>query len=439
MLDRLRFSFDERSILILGLALIILPILIEVSGFRLTSRMGSGKDLMNQSPIGEIIRQKRAVRKRGEASISFSSVNPGDALFVGDRILTGKGASARVHLTDGNLLELGPESLIRIEPVRTLGFGGVKRKIKITLESGTVKAAVRPDGAPVVVENTRGEVIFEALPPPPPPIPIPLSAPEPPPQFISAELPEPEKTEEAKSTLVTLPRVDTSESPEAEKSIPVVQERPLLSRLTLALRPPVEEIRILSAPGSGPLSSDLPISEQNFSFKWKSLGYGRLSPYRVRVRDSGSENIIETERENVELPIPLRTASDWEVQIEADMKNGETVRSKPVRFSWSLPPPQAVTPSDQAEFTPDQLRFFSRRFLLGWKEMPACPRFRIEVTRNELSFQSSGQTFETNENFVAMPPPGPGIWKWRITCIFAPGITSSGPVSRFKIPLGDQP
>ena len=439
MLDRLKFPLDERSILILGLVLIILPLLIELSGYRLIARIGSGKDPMNQSPIGEVIRQKRTVRKRNEASISFASINPGDALFVGDRILTGKDASARIQLTDGNLLELGPESLIRIEPVRTLGFGGIKRKIKITLESGSVKAAVRPDGAPVVVENTKGEVILEALPPPSPPVPVPLSAPVPPPQFISAELPEPEKTEEAKNTMEALPKIESSEPPEIEKPIPVTQERPLLSRLTLAVRPPVEEIRILNAPVSGPLSAELPLAEQTFSIRWKSLGYGRLSSYRVRVRDSGSEKIIETERENVELPVPLQTGGEWEAQIEAGMKNGETVRSKPVRFSWSLPAPQTVTPADQAELTPDQLRFFSRRFLLGWKEMPACPRFRIEVAGNELAFQSSGRTFETDENFVAIPIPDPGVWKWRVSCIYAPGIISSGPVSRFKIPPGAHP
>lgn len=435
MLDRMRISFDEKSVLILGLALIALPILIELTGFRFTERLSPGKDLLSQSPIGEIIRQSRSVRKRREASTSFSSITPGESLFVGDRIMTGKGASARVNLTDGNILELGPESLIRIEPVRSLGFGGIKRKIKITLESGTVKAAVRSDGAPIVVENTRGEVILEALPPPVPPAPASLTVPPnvsaPAPEFVAVE---------AKSAQVTLPEIETSSGPSVpetaapEKS--AIQERPLLSRLTLALRPPPEEIKVLSSPKSGPLSEDVPLPDQKFKFQWKSVGYARETPYRIKIRESGRERVLESERETLEIPVPLAPTGDWEFQIETGMKSGEIIRSKPVQFNWSLPSPQPVSPADRSHFTSDQLRTFTKKFLLGWKELPACPKYRIDVGREELPIHSSTSTFETSENFIAIPIPESGAWKWKVTCVFAPGITSSGPVNRFEIGAG---
>ncbi len=437
MLERIRASLDERSFLVLGMILIAVPVLIELTGYRFTGKPGTGRDLLNQSPIGEIIRQQRTVRKRGETSLAFHSIAPGDSLFVGDRILTGKGATARIQLSDGNLLELGPESLIRIEPVRSLGFGGIKRKIKITLESGTVKAATRPDGAPVVVENTQGEVILEVLPPPPSPVPAPLSAPVsalPPQQdFVSAALPEPEKTQEAKTSLVSLPE------PEPMQEAPVLQERPLLSRLTLALRPPVEEIRFVGTPHHGPLDNSVPISAQKFKIQWKSAGYGRETPYRIKIRDSGQEKVVESDREFIELSVPLTQAGEWEIQVETGMKNGETIRSKKIQLNWTLPVPEPVSPADRSSVTTDPLRMFTKKFLLGWREMPACPRFRIDVSRDELPFHPAGRTFETEENFIALPMPESGVWKWRVHCIFAPGIVSSGPVQRFILEHGAHP
>jgi hypothetical protein len=424
------------------MVLIAVPVLIELTGYRFTGKSGAGRDLLNQSPIGEIIRQQRTVRKRGETSLAFNTISPGDSLFVGDRILTGKGATARIQLSDGNLLELGPESLIRIEPVRSLGFGGIKRKIKITLESGTVKAATRPDGAPVVVENPKGEVILEVLPPPSSPVPAPLSAPvsaQPQQQeFVSAAVPETAKTQETQATLVSLPEPEPVPQPVPLQEAPVLPERPLLSRLTLALRPPVEEIRWVGTPHRGPLDDSVPIPDQKFKLQWKSAGYGRKTPYRIQIRESVQEMFLTSDREFIELPVPLILPREWEIQVETDMKNGETIRSKKIQLNWTLPMPQPVSPADRSTITPDPLRMFSKNFLLGWKEMPACPRFRIDFSRDELPFQPAGQAFETEENFIAIPMPESGVWKWRVHCIFAPGVLSSGPVQRFTFDPGIQ-
>lgn len=422
MLERVRIRPDERTFLALGLLFIFIPLLVEFSGLRIFERMAPGKDILNQSPIGEITRQERTVRKRSESTATFSGLRPGDYIFVGDRILTGKEASARIHLTDGSLLELGPESLIRIEPVRTLGFGGVIRKIKITLERGTVKTAVRPDGAPVLIENARGEVLLEVL--PSSPVPAPAA------RFVETRLSE---------------DVDTTELPATEESPADAVEntsepdRPLLSRLTLAFSQPSAEIRVMSFPASGPLNDELPISQQKFRIQWKSPGFGRESPYRILIRDSGAGQLILSEKEWVELPVPMIASGEWELKIEVDMRNGKTLRSKPVRFNWSLPAPQPVSPEEGSVFHTGQLQFLANRFLLGWKEMPACPRFRVDVTEDSSPWNPAGGAFETTENFIAIPQPRPGIWKWRVVCLFAPGITSIGPTRRFQLRLGDSP
>ncbi len=446
MLDRVRFRFDERTIILFGIFLILLPLSVQLSGFRVTDRLLPTRDLLSQSPIGEINRRKNTVRKRAETTPVFSSLSPGEALFVGDRILTGKASSARITLSDGNLLELGPESLIRIEPIRTIGFGGIKRKIKITLESGTVKAAVRPNSAPIVVENPKGETILEAVPPPAPPTQTqtarvespPAQAVPPQPEFQTVTINEPE----APAVKETLRAEEVKAAVEAPKKVPglaereeVIEERPLLSKITLAVRPPAEEIRFLPFQTTQVLSVDLPLNEQTFRFQWKPVGFGLDGAYRVIIREEGKETVREIVGETLTLPVPDALSGALDLQIEGKLKTGEAIRSRPQHFEWKLPAPVPVSPVDGSNARTSRIRLGSgvSKMILGWKEMKACPAFRVEISREESSFSRPESVIETSDNFAPITLPEPGNWKWRVICKFSNRASVPSTPLRFKV------
>lgn len=458
--DSSRTILDERAILGLGIVFILIPLLLEAIGFRFTDRFMNTKDLLNQSPIGEVLRQRKTVRKRAEDSSVFAPLVPGDSIFVGDRVLTGKESSARITLSDGNILELGPESLIRIEPIRAVGIGGIKRKLKITLESGTVKAAVRSQSSPVVVENTKGEVILEATPPPPLPPPPPVqassgieAASDKPqstivsePEFSSAELsltglnaePAPAPVRELiQQEDFRAKNESNRKNPSAEKE--KSEDRPLLSKINLIVRPPAEEIVFLPFPRDITLSDRIPIRHQHLKVEWKPIGYGIGGSYLVSLKENGIERTVETKNSFVELPVPDASHGRLEFKVTAPMKDGDSIQSKQNSLQWKLPSPTLVTPAHNEKVLESSLIGKSKKLLLSWKEMPACIRFRVEVTGKAGGSTTPNLVHETVENFIPVPLVGSNLWTWRVWCYFSDqtGIPSSS--SDFTLETDPQP
>ncbi len=434
MLDRVRYRFDERTVLVIGFLLILIPVGIYWSGIQITERMIPSRDLLKQSPIGEINRRKNTVRKRAEANPVFSHLITGDALYVGDRILTGKDSTARITLSDGNLLELGPESLIRIEPVRTFGLGGIKRKIKVTLETGSVRAASREQSVPMIIENPAGEVILEV--PPPSPASSLQQAPSPvTPEFKSASIPPLEaprvlqemiKKEEEKAVLEPIPKSLKMESPTSS-------DLPILSKLTLAIRPPADEIRMISYPKDRILSGDIPLSSQVFQFNWKPVGYGLDGNYRVTLEMGGSKQNLEVSTETLEIPVPEAPSGKFDLVLEARLKNGEVICSKPLHHEWALPTPRTVSPKDGAIATEIQMENDSKKILLTWREMNACSAFRVEVAKDDdTSFSRPEIVAHPVENFITFNLPD-GMWRWRVSCAYTKTLFVPGLASRFRI------
>lgn len=440
--ESLSSIIDERAVLAFGIILILIPLCLEAVGFRFTDRFMTAKDLLNQSPIGEVIRKQKTVRKRAESSGIFSPITPGDSIFVGDRVLTGKESSARITLSDGSILELGPESLIRIEPVRAVGLGGIKRKLKITLESGTVKAAVRSQSAPVVIENTKGEVILEATPPPPPtlnPSNSMTGGPSAPvPQFSSAELRLPNIESGAPAPVQQLIQEEdlkAKSEPEKKRGQPEKtdsEDRPILAKITLAVRPPAGEITFLPFPKNIVLSERYPIQDQRLRIEWRPVGYGMEGRYQVSLIENGNPKTVETKNEFIELPVPDTLGGKLEYRVSALLKTGEKIDSKQDSLQWRLPSPTLVTPADGERISESSLLGKSKKLLLSWKEMPACVRFRVEVT-TATHGTPTNQVHETVENFIPVPLAGSNRWKWRVSCVFSEQTSVSSSMSDFVL------
>jgi hypothetical protein len=181
----------EKTVLSIGVLLILIPTAVFVLNIQITERFFGARDVLSQSNIGEIIRPKKIVKKRSGEDSAYGSASQGDPIYVGDTVMTGKDSFTRVNLSDGSVLDLGPDTLVRIEPVRSFSFKGIKRKLKITVEAGAVKAKAKVNSAPIVLESATGEVLKEIAPPPvvmapPTPAPIAVVTPTPAPAIAGA-------------------------------------------------------------------------------------------------------------------------------------------------------------------------------------------------------------------------------------------------------------
>jgi hypothetical protein len=84
----------------------------------------------NQQPIGAIAQVAKSVQRQYASRNLWVSAIDGLALYSGDKIITGSGAAVRIAITTGDVIELGPDSLIALS--FTKDGNGV-----ITLESGS--------------------------------------------------------------------------------------------------------------------------------------------------------------------------------------------------------------------------------------------------------------------------------------------------------------
>ncbi len=157
----------ERLVLALGILLILTPISATLLGLDVTGRFFGARDFFSQSNIGEVLRPSKIVKRKGEDDLAYESANQGDPIHTGDTVMTGKESFTRITLTDGTALELGPESLIKIDPVRTFTFAGIEKKLRVTVVSGKVKVLSSPNSASVVLVNSAGEILEEIAPPAP--------------------------------------------------------------------------------------------------------------------------------------------------------------------------------------------------------------------------------------------------------------------------------
>jgi hypothetical protein len=562
---RNRTIFDERAYLAVGVFLLAVPSLLLITNFQIVERIFGARDVLTQSPIGEVIRLQKSVRKHGETESAFYAASAGDPVFVGDTILTGKSSGTRITLSGGEIIELGPESMIRIEPIRDFSAsGGVKKKIKVTVEAGTVKAAAtKPNSAPMILESSSGALIAEIAPPAPPaastpaptstpaaiipttttkevvatkevvvpmetvqalvptPAPIPVFTPEPEPVFVEVKsVPEPIPTapktkpsilERIKSIAVSTPEPvvevtskpspttapttspiaapvaaptvattvstkdplptstplaikETTPAPTLNQSRPlspaeiiareevIVEkenkelkrlnlpsrvtetaiERPLLSFVVPAVREP-EKIMIVNAQGRTKVDDELELDQQKFKLQWKDLGIIIKRPYQVHVSQNGKTTVLKTERNFLEIPVPDEANGKLDWWVEAELKNGGKSQSDKQSVSWEMPTPITASPANGETISDSRLKGTNRFLTLGWKDMPICTEFEVQISKDG-DFKNDTKTTRTKDHFLPFSVPGPGQYYWRVGCVFPNNLKTYSKSASFVIP-----
>jgi hypothetical protein len=248
---RLTSNAVELTVLWVGIGLILTPAVILSLNIQFTERFFGAKDVLSQSPIGEIIRSKKIVRRKAEDDSAYLPIRQGDPVFEGDVIVTGKESSTRVNLSDGTSLDLGSESMIRIEPVRSFSIKGLMKKMKVTIEAGGLTAKTKINSAPLVLTSSAGEVLRE-LAAAPTPAPAPTTAPP---------VSQPQSITQSTSPLITQSTTKpTTQSTAQPTSTPLALMDRFTEEVTITLNPPKANPAVstpipASKPAAAPVST----------------------------------------------------------------------------------------------------------------------------------------------------------------------------------------
>lgn len=464
----------ERLVLAIGLLLIIGPAALLGSNIQITDRFFPSRDLLSLSPIGEVIRPSRIVRRKGEDESAFTPTRSGDPLFVGDTIITGKESSTQITLSDGNTLELSAESMIRIEPVRSFSFKGIEKKLLVTIQAGTVKAKVKPNSVKMTLQSPSGKILKEIAPPSAPVSPqqkpgkivsaVDLSDPDPGlfdgSTYETVSLPPPPaEVVSAKSASTSLAPAPAPEGlakpstftpeflrrPEAYKLVaeflsqlkpvqseepaPSLPEKPILSKFVAPFEPvPVIEV----APVTSLITDQAELKDQQFTFKWKDGGIRIALPYSLKIEHKAETLSFESEVTEYHWNLPYEVEGQIRWWVEAKLKDGGKVRSKKQDASWKLPVPVLASPGNGLELPEFYVKGESHEVLLTWKQVQICKSFEVQVSTAS-DFKEVVFKEKTKKNFETFPVEKPGTYFWRVGCNYTQDFKGFSAPFSFKL------
>jgi hypothetical protein len=395
----------EKIVLAAGLLLLLVPGTILFSNVQIANRFFSSKDILTLSPIGEVVNPSRIVRRRGEDDPAFLTIKSGDPVFVGDTIITGKQSSTRINLSDGSVIEVGPESMLKIAPVRTFSFKGIQKKINVTVQAGAIKARVDDEASPIVFQSLKGEVLKEIK-----PAPTPASAPQAPVTEPLAKtdplLPAQTQAPETAATPAPEEFVTITAAPPAE--FPVAPPSPTASMAPIA-----------QAPVPAPEAPPAPAAQA------QALPPEALTrPEAPRLITDFLSNL---KPEPAETPIQQETKQA--PQAESPLLSKYVAPLNPV-------PDLEVTPLPATPLISDEADLKEQRFVFKWKD----GGFQVKLPYI-LKIEHEGQTlkFETDQTEYSwsLPLAAEGKIRWWVEAMLRNGNTvqSKKQDSSWKLPV----
>lgn len=110
--------------------------------------------------IGELGVSNGDVKRQGALGGEFKYSQKGEPLFNEDFITTGPQSSTTLVLNDGGVIELGPNTMVKLALESQLSFSGISRSAAVEVVSGNVSAAAQKTA--VVLRSSRGQNVVVA-------------------------------------------------------------------------------------------------------------------------------------------------------------------------------------------------------------------------------------------------------------------------------------
>jgi hypothetical protein len=176
---RAGFKAWEKALLVLACLLFGASLALYVSDFPLARYIFDLGDEGHHPQVGLVGASQGSIRRELDGESEFKPIKASDPLFDDDVVVTGPDGGATLQLDDGSLLELGPDSMVRLHFTSKLSLGGISRAAAIDVVTGSVKS--RPSrGQPAVaipVRRTLRPAPIPRLTPSPKPAPVAVAPP----------------------------------------------------------------------------------------------------------------------------------------------------------------------------------------------------------------------------------------------------------------------
>ena len=120
----------------------------------------NGRDLEAVSlAVGKVSAMTGKPKRRLVRDLDFQELTLGAAVLSQDTLITMDGAELTVEFQNGSQLELGTESLVRLEVVSELGLSGVQRTIQAEVLQGSMRGRAGGSDSKLYIKAVNQPVI----------------------------------------------------------------------------------------------------------------------------------------------------------------------------------------------------------------------------------------------------------------------------------------
>ena len=145
----------ERFFLLFGATLFSIFFLMYITEFDLRTLLFGADPFAGKEKIGILGTKTGEFRRKLLVSPAFKVIAAKSDLFNHDTVVTGEDSVATLELYDGSVLELGPNTMIKLSFESGFAFGGLGRRTTVNIISGKVKAQSRTNSKNIVIKHRK--------------------------------------------------------------------------------------------------------------------------------------------------------------------------------------------------------------------------------------------------------------------------------------------
>jgi hypothetical protein len=424
---KLRLKLWEFTLILLGLLVCLVSLFAYVTDYPLWRLISNVQDEeVERVSIGRLSKQVGQVKRQFYGEPDFNTLKENDALFLRDIVVTSNHSNAVLHLDDGDEIEVGPSTMVRLGFESEVTLGGIHRYGKLEVISGNLTArasqkklkivsrgrsyTVAPNSnQSVTVQETQRQKIsqldsksYQTLSKPteassfvlaPIPSPSPKISPSPSPSPFVSPSPSPSPS----------PSVSPSPAPVLKKKAPKCKD--------LKLLPP-------SIGGSNSNSNKLNgalLSSFEIKLNWEEIP--GVEEYKLWVSKSPHAKKALLERSVPSGSHILNKnkvfAGEFYYKVSALTKAGACFNSQMEKFSFKFAPPLPVLPNDKQIIQSSKLKNNTQKVIMTWEKTNFTKFYEIEIAQ-DAQFQKVVFKKVLRENFLVFTFPSAGEYWWRV-------------------------
>ena len=144
---RAKFGFFETFLIALMLLLFLLATALYITNIPILQYVLGWQIDVKQERVGDIGTLSGNGRRESLGDGEFLTLKPSSALYNYDTVVTGPNSSATIKLDNGGKIELGPDTMVRLEFDSRLSLNGISRDANVNIIAGNVSGENNGAGA----------------------------------------------------------------------------------------------------------------------------------------------------------------------------------------------------------------------------------------------------------------------------------------------------